>query len=364
MTRNATFQPLRSRTAYRDIELYAPDRTPASIDLSDNTNRWGVPPAALRELRRVSEATASRYPDLYGASLKRALAAYVGVEPAMIVTGCGSDDVLDSAIRAFAEPGELVATPDPSFPMIPLFARMNGLECARIPLDTSYDVDVDSMIEFDPSVIYLCSPNNPTGTTIPRSTLEAVLARARGVVIVDEAYVEFSDASVVDLVEQSSNLLVVRTLSKAFGLAGLRVGYAVGSPALVAEVEKSRGPYKVSAIAERAAVAALTEDLDWVRECIALAIANREALTSELVVRQIDVVPSSSNFVFAPVANSSAIAVRMRQLGVAVRAFDNLLATSPALERTGGSALRISVGPWREIFPALAAFDEARTACA
>lgn len=364
MTENATYETLRSRPSYRDIELYAPNRTPATIDLSDNTNRWGVPPAALRELRRASETSMSRYPDLYGASLKRALAAYVGVEPGMIVTGCGSDDVLDSAIRAFAEPGELIATPDPSFPMIPLFARMNGLECARVSLDPSYSVDAESLIALDPSVIYLCSPNNPTGTTIPRSTIECLLARARGVVIVDEAYVEFSDGSIVDLIERSSKLLVVRTMSKAFGLAGLRVGYAVGDPALVAEVEKSRGPYKLSAIAERAAIAALTEDLGWVRECVALTVANREALTAELAARAIDAVPSSSNFVFAPIANASAIATRMRELGVAVRAFDHLRATSAALERTGGSALRISVGPWREILPTLAALDEARTGCA
>jgi histidinol-phosphate aminotransferase len=364
MMPNTTNGARGSRIGYRDIELYAPDRTPTTIDLSDNTNRWGVPPAAMRELRRATVAAASRYPDLYGASLKRALAAYVGVEPAMIVTGCGSDDILDSAIRAFAEPGDRVVTPDPSFPMVPLFARLNGLECARVPLDGSYAIDVDAIIASDPSVIYLCSPNNPTGTTIPRPAIESVIARARGVVIVDEAYVEFADGSTVDLVEQSANLLVVRTMSKAFGLAGLRVGYAVGAPALVSEVEKSRGPYKVNAIAECAAVAALTEDLDWVRERITLAVTNREALTRELVARDVDVVPSSSNFVFAPITNASAIALRMRQHGVAVRAFDRLPATSSALERTGGSALRISVGPWREILAALAAFDEARTVCA
>ena len=364
MTRNAVTEPLPPRATYRDIELYAPDRTPVAIDLSDNTNRWGVPPAALREIRCSSEASASRYPNLYGASLKRALAEYVGVEPSMIVTGCGSDDVLDSAIRAFAEPGELVAMPDPSFPMIPLFARMNGLECARVPLDASFRVDGDSMIGLHPSVIYLCSPNNPTGTTIPRSTVESIIERARGVVIVDEAYVEFGDASIADLVEQSSHLLVVRTMSKAFGLAGLRVGYAVGAPALVAEVEKSRGPYKVNAVAERAAIAALTEDLDWVREHVAITVANRDALTKELEAREIDVVPSSSNFVFAPIANASQIALRMRRSGVAVRAFEGLRATSPGLERSGGSALRISVGPWPEIAAALTSFDEARTECA
>lgn len=364
MTRNLTREPSRSRTGYRDIELYAPDRAPAAIDLSDNTNRWGVPPSALREIQRASEAAATRYPDLYGASLKRALAAYVGVEPSMIVTGCGSDDVLDSAIRAFANPGELVVTLDPSFPMIPLFARMNGLECAIVPLDASYGVDVNAILDSEASVIYLCTPNNPTGTTIPRATIESVVSQARGVVIVDEAYIEFDGESVVDLVARADNLLVVRTMSKAFGLAGLRVGYAIGPAALIAEVEKSRGPYKVNAIAERAAVAALSNDLEWVRERVALAVRNRDALARELTVRGIDVVPSSSNFVFAPIANAATVALHMRRAGVAVRAFDKLPLISPALERSNGSALRIATAPWPEIAAALTALDEARAACA
>jgi histidinol-phosphate aminotransferase len=364
MTYNHTREVSRPRAGFQGIELYAPDRTPAAIDLSDNTNRWGVPPAALREIQRASEASTSRYPDLYSASLKRALAEYVGVEPSMIVTGCGSDDVLDSAVRAFGNPEELVATSDPSFPMIPLFARMNGLECAIVPLDASYTIDVDATLAANPSVTYLCSPNNPTGTTIPRATIEFVVSQTRGVVIVDEAYIEFGGTSVVDLVTRATNLLIVRTMSKAFGLAGLRVGYAIGAPALIAEVEKSRGPYKVSAIAERAAVAALSDDLEWVRERVALAVRNRDALAHELEGRGIDIVPSSSNFVFAPIANASMISLHMRRAGVAVRAFDNLPAVSPALERSRGSALRVSVGPWPEVAAALTALDEARAACA
>jgi histidinol-phosphate aminotransferase len=364
MSRNAVRESPRPRTGFQDIELYTPDRAPATIDLSDNTNRWGIPPSALLAIQHASESATPRYPDLYGASLKRAMAAYVGVEPSMIGTGCGSDDVLDSAIRAFADPGELVVTADPSFPMIPLFARMNALECKTVPLDSSYGIDVDAMLAENPRVIYLCSPNNPTGTTIPRAAIEYMLSRTRGIIIVDEAYVEFGGTSVADLVWEASNLLVVRTMSKAFGLAGLRVGYAIGASTLIAEVEKSRGPYKVNAIAERAAVAAMSADLDWVRERVALAVLSREALSRELISRGIDVVPSFGNFVFAPLANASAIALHMRRSGVAVRAFERLRMISPALERSGGSALRISVAAWPEIALALAALDDARVACA
>ncbi|MDB4878112.1 MAG: hisD [Gemmatimonadetes bacterium] len=357
-----------TRAAFRDVQLYTPDRGAVAIDLSDNTNRWGAPPAALRELRASPESALARYPDVYAASLKEALAAYVRadcptVSPAMIVTDCGSDDVLDSAIRAFAESGDRLAMLQPSFPMVPLFARMNGLSVDPIPLNASYDLDVDRLLAGDPAIVYLCSPNNPTGTIVPRATIEAVIARARGVVIVDEAYVEFSGASVVDLVARSPRLLVVRTLSKAFGLAGLRVGYGIGNATLIAEVEKSRGPYKVSAASERAAVAALTEDLDWVRARVADAVTNRATLVTALRERGLDVLPSASNFLLAPMKDARGIARGMRDRGVAVRAFSDLHCDIPALQFTNGSALRISVGPWPELEAALAAFDEARAAC-
>ena len=350
------------RAGCETIDLYTPDRSPVAVDLSDNTNRWGVPPAAAREIRRALSGEAARYPDPYGSALKSAAADYIGVSPSMVVTGCGSDDVLDSAIRAFGEPGARIAVIDPTFLMVPIFARLNGLEPVLVPLDTSYAVTADAIGETGASIVYLCSPNNPTGTLIPRATIEAVLERSRGrktLVIVDEAYAEFSGVSVADLVASDPRLLVVRTMSKAFGLAGLRIGYAVGAPALVTGVEKSRGPFKLSAIAERAAVTALTEDLEWVRAHAALAVENRDRTVAELRKRCSDVVPSSANFVLVPVRHASRVARSMRSLGVAVRAFEALPSISPALRASGGGALRVSIGPWTEMEAALAAFDQA-----
>jgi histidinol-phosphate aminotransferase len=348
------------RAGCQTIEPYAPppDRSPVAVDLSDNTNRWGVPPAAARELQRALGGEAARYPDPYAATLKSAIADYLGVSASMVVTGCGSDDVLDSAIRAFGQPGDRVAIIDPSFVMIPTFARLNGLEPVPVPLDESYGLSADAITRVDAGIVYLCSPNNPTGTPIPRATIEAVLERSSGIAIVDEAYAEFSGVSVVDLVGQNARLLVVRTMSKAFGLAGLRVGYGIGSPALVAGIEKSRGPFKVSAIAERAAVAALTEDVQWMRTHVALAIENRDRLTRELRSRGLDPLPSSANFVLVPMRAAARAARSMRSLGVAVRAFETLAQVSPALRASAGGALRISVGPWVEMEAALAALDE------
>ena len=357
-----------ARASYRDIALYAPDRSPCRIDLSDNTNLWGAPPAAMREIERARADTVTRYPQLYAASLKEALSAYVGVPTDMLVTGCGSDDVLDSAIRAFGEPGrgDRVACPDPSFPMIPIFARMNGLVPVGVPLGPSYDADVDAMLGARARIIYVCSPNNPTGTLASRGAIEALVRGVtnEAVIIVDEAYAEFAGVNVLDLLASSDRLLVTRTLSKAFGLAGLRVGYAVGHASMIAEIEKSRGPYKVSAVAARAAEAALGEGLQWVLDHVALAVTHRERLAGEVRRRDLSPIASRANFVLVPIRDAGSVAARMRARGVAVRPFDSLAPVSEALAQSGGGAIRITVGPWEQMEQALAALDEAIAACA
>jgi histidinol-phosphate aminotransferase len=340
-----------ARACYRPISLYAPDRAPAEIDVSDNTNLWGVPPVALETLRGAAESVVTRYPSLYADKLRSAIASYIGVSATEVVTGCGSDDVLDSAIRAFAEPGDLIAYPDPSFAMIPIFASMNGLRSVAVPLRADHSIDADAMLATGARIVYLCSPNNPTGTRMAAEAVRRVVRESNGLVILDEAYAEFAGEGLAGEAPQLSRLLAVRTMSKAFGLAGLRIGYATGAAELVAEVEKSRGPYKVSSLAERAGLAALESDIDWVNEHIALAVELRERLSAELRSRGYAPLPSAANFVLVPVGNAAALAAHMRSLGVAVRPFSKL----PLI----GDALRISVGPWEILERVLAALAEA-----
>lgn len=344
-----------SRASYREISLYAPNRAPCRLDLSDNTNMWGVPPAAMRAIEGACGSLITRYPQLYADSLKRHLARYLGVDPSWVVTGCGSDDVLDSAIRAFGEPGQILAYPDPSFAMVEIFARMNGLEPVAIGLTDDYDADVGAFLAADAAVIYLCSPNNPTGTVLSRAAIERIVTGARGVVILDEAYAEFADSNCLDLLVRSDRLVITRTMSKAFGLAGLRIGYAAAPPHLAREIEKSRGPYKVNAVAEGAAIAALSEDGAWVSERIAEAREMRELLARELDQRGLVPLPSSANFVLARCPQAAAIGARMRENGVAIRPFSGL----PGI----GDGIRITVGPRPMIEECLAALDEA-IACA
>ncbi|WP_411279021.1 pyridoxal phosphate-dependent aminotransferase [Gemmatimonas sp.] len=343
-----------ARAAYDAVPLYDPKRAPVDLDLTDNTNLWGMPPVAERTWRELPVARITRYPTLYAAELKQALSQFVGVTPDMLVTGCGSDDILDSAMRAFGEPGDLVAGPEPSFAMIPIFARMNALAyagCVELP---SHQPDIDALLATRPKLLYLCSPNNPTGALVARDTIERALRDAPGVVFVDEAYAEFAGVSAVDLVTRSDRLLVIRTMSKAFGLAGLRIGYAIGQPSLVMEVEKSRGPYKLNAMAEQTALAALQHDLPWVHEHIALAVSLRERLADALRRRGFAPLESHANFVCLPVTDCVQVGIALRERGVAVRPF-------PALPHSGDT-LRISVGPWPLLERFLTAFDEVMAA--
>jgi histidinol-phosphate aminotransferase len=353
----------RTRAAFEGVVAYKPDRTPVSIDLSDNTSRWGTPPAAIRELGRV-ELLSSRYPDAYSEALRESLANYATVGVKNVVVGAGSDNVLDAAIRAFGEPGDVLAYASPSFHMVPMFARMNALRVNAVPFTASGDVDVDALLAGNPAVVYLCSPNNPTGMSIPRGTIERVVERAPGLVVIDEAYFEFSGATVADLIPHSSRLLVVRTLSKAWGLAGLRVGYALGDAALIREVEKSRGPYTVALPSERAAAAALVEDGAWMTHHVAAAVESREQFAQALAERGWEPLPSASNFVLVPMANARACASAVRAAGIAIRALAGLDFPNGAVRAANGNALRISVGPEAERRALLAALDSWSASCA
>ena len=307
-----------------------------AVDLSDNTNLWGAPPAVDRVLKRIASDGLSRYPSAYSDDLKGAIAAYVGVDESMIVVGCGSDDVLDSAIRAFGAPNDLLVQADPTFSMIPVFAAVNGLAVrAFSPLEAGF---ADSMIASNAAITYLCSPNNPTGTVLDIETVEGIAGNAKGLVIVDEAYIEFGGTSAVSLLKTFDNLLVTRTFSKAFGLAGFRIGYGIASPEIAERVEAARGPYKVTALSERVAIEALSNDREWVSRCVAETIENRARFVNELASLGMKPLDSGANFVLLPVNDSARIENSLRSSGVAVRRFNSL--------NRIGDALRISIGPW------------------
>jgi histidinol dehydrogenase len=346
--------PPTPRAAYGELSLYDPGRTPCDVDLSDNTNLFGPAPSVRSALREAPDASLTRYPSVYAVELKRALAERHGVAPENITTGCGSDDVIDSALRAFGESGDGVAFPDPTFGMISAFGRMNALDAVPVPLTPTMGIDVERLLATRARVMYVCRPNNPTGTLFNRDEIEAVCRRAAGLVLVDEAYADFANDDMVGFATASDRTVVLRTLSKAYGLAGLRVGYAVGPAALIAEIEKSRGPYKVGGLAEAAALAVLRHDAGWVRDRIDDVRENRERLQDELRRRDMPALPSDANFVLVPVlGNAARWGAALRSRGVGTRPFARL----PHL----GDCLRISIGPWQMLLRFLDALDDVRS---
>lgn len=341
-------RPFRARPALANVRRYVPERPPCEIDLTDNTNLFGIAEPVARALRELPPSAVTRYPSPYADRLREALALETGVESASIVTGAGSDDLLDATFAALAEPGERVAFCPPTFSMIPAFAQKNSLVPVACPLD------VEALARVRARIVYVCAPNNPTGALLPEGFLERLLERSDAAIVLDEAYVDFARIpSRGGEAAANPRLIVVRTLSKAFGLAGLRVGFALAEPRVAREIEKTRGPYKVGGVAEIAALAALGPARTWIRERVEESRALRDRFATALQSRGFLPFPSAANFVLVPVATDAiAMSRRMRELGVSVRPF----AALPGI----GDALRISIGPWPMLERALTALEGAR----
>ncbi len=341
----------------------------AVVDLSDNTNLWGAPPAAVRAIRESPSSALSKYPSVYSEPLQQAMLQYMGaagIGGVGVVTGCGSDDVLDSTLRAFGAAGDAIAYSSPTFSMVPVLARLNGLEPVAIPLTATFDLDAERLVDRRAKITYVCAPNNPTATPVSRAAVEYVVANAAGIVLLDEAYAEFAPDTFADLLSRTSRLVVARTFSKAFGLAGLRVGYGVMSTDAARLVERARGPYKVNGIAERAVLAALAptaDGLEWMRAHAAEAIDVRQRLVEALGRIGLSALPSAANFVMVPTARAVELARLLRARGVLVRSFAGLPLEIPVFAASAGTALRIGVGPWAMMQAFLDALSEV-LACA
>jgi histidinol-phosphate aminotransferase len=332
------------------VPIHEAESLEGHIDLSDNTNAWGTPPAATRLIAERSDARLARYPSTYSARLREAIAEYIGVDAEEVVTGCGSDELIDCAFRALCEPGERVAYMDPTFVMTRVFAATNSLVPVPVALQPDGEPDVDAMLAAEPSLLYLCSPNNPTGVAVRPETIESVTNRFTGPVVLDEAYGEFATTTYAATAPSRSGLLVLRTMSKAWGLAGLRVGYALGERGLVRELARVRGPFKVNAVAEQAAEAALRMDEAWMRDTVATTQDIRRRFIEALRSLGFAPLPSDANFVLIPLSDAGIAKRALFTRNISVRAFTAL----PGI----GNALRVTLAPWPVMEQVLATLAE------
>ncbi|MFN4133468.1 MAG: pyridoxal phosphate-dependent aminotransferase, partial [Candidatus Hadarchaeales archaeon] len=232
-------------------------RSPGAINLASNESPYGPSPKVIRTLREEVER-AGVYPDPKAGKLKEAIAKYVGVDPACISIGNGSDELMDLTCRLFLNEGEMVAIPLPSFPFYELSSLSNGGKPFFFNLPGfMWKEEILEKIE-GKRLLFAGRPNNPTGTS-PDETLVEKFAERVDVVVLDEAYVEFAGNSLAKAAAEMENVIVLRTFSKAFGLAGLRIGYAICNRRIAESLEKVRAPFNVNRMAQAAALAALQD---------------------------------------------------------------------------------------------------------
>jgi histidinol dehydrogenase len=284
------------------------------VRFDTNTSPW-----AGASLGDLGVLTLNEYPDTSYAMLTGALAAYTGVSPEAITVGAGADEILDLLAKAYVGAGDPVVLSRPTYAMFRIVSEMAGGRVDAVP-SANLDVDQDQFLlrSRHARLTWLCNPNNPTGELLPIDFIEKVAEASPGVIAVDEAYFEFSTVTAAGLIARFPNLVLVRTLSKAFGLAGVRVGYALAGPEISAALRRVRPPGSLSVVSEALGVQAL-HDQPGMRRRVSSIVESRETLYSELTHLGLEVHPSAANFLLVRAADGAAAWLLRR--GLVVRTF-------------------------------------------
>ena len=340
----------------RQLQPYVPGEQPKGrkfIKLNTNENPYPPAPGVMEAIAANNGEALRLYPDPDATALRQVLADRLGVEMDQIFVGNGSDEVLAFAFQAFFDEGAEIVFPDVTYSFYPVYAGMFGVRYRTVPLKEDFTVDVAGLCGGNSGVV-LANPNAPTGIALPLEQIEVILqANPDVVVLVDEAYVDFGGDSALALLERYPNLLVVQTFSKSRSLAGARIGFAVGSPNLIAAlncVKNSINSYTLDRLAIAAGVAAV-EDKAYFSACCSKVIADREFTIRGLEELGFSVCPSKTNFVFAthPRVEAKVLFAGLRERGILVRYF-----AQPRID----NYLRISIGTHEEMEALLTAMAE------
>lgn len=314
----------------------------ASVFLDANENPYNTP--------------YNRYPDPMQSQLKERIAALKGIDPRSIFLGNGSDEPIDLIIRAFCEPGiDRIVSISPSYGMYEVAANVNNVEFCKVELDKSFDIPVEQLLEAANDwvkVVYFCSPNNPTGNSLSRDRLYRVLDAFKGIVVIDEAYIDFSsEPSFLAELANYPNLVVLQTLSKAWGAAGIRLGMAFASPEIVAILNKIKYPYNINMLTQELALEILNSE-DKMKEQLRAIFSERIRLQAALPTLScvLHLYPTDANFILVDVGNANAAYKHLVKEGVIVRNRTNVALCN--------GCLRITVGTVEENDALLAALKE------
>ena len=316
-------------TKYQALEAYTPGEQPQDqqyIKLNTNESPFPPSPKVVKALSRAELLKLNLYSDPTCGQLVEAIAKRYELQPENVLTGNGSDEILAFAFRAFCGEGKPLAYADITYGFYRSQVALFGLEAKVVPLREDFTLNVDDYMDF-PGTIVIANPNAPTGMTVPRPDIQRLLeADPDRVVIVDEAYVDFGGESCVPMIYRYDNLLVVQTMSKSRSLAGGRVGFALGSPALISalnRVKYSFNPYNVNRLSIIAGAVAV-EDEPYFQTCTAAVQNNRAWTVRELEELGFTVLPSSANFIFAKSDRlpGGELYRKLKENGILVRWFD------------------------------------------
>jgi histidinol-phosphate aminotransferase len=340
--------PLRHvKPAVRQIAAYTLAARRAPVKVNQNENPYDLPEAMKKRVLDAALARPwSRYPDFDPRELLERLAAFAGWRPDGVLAGNGSNELIEALLLVTVGPGTRVLVPEPTFTLYALLTKVLGGELVPAPLGPELEyvpTELRAVREaVTPAVTIVCSPNNPTGSFLEPEDVASLCAQNDGLVVVDEAYHEFAGRSVVPLLADHPNLVVLRTFSKAMGMAGLRVGYLLASPEIVREVNKARLPYNLNFFSQAAALAAL-DDADHLRAQVERIVSDRDELFRRLAhVPGVRPYPSRANFILFELedADPKAVFESIYSRGVLVRD----VSATPRLSR----CLRVSVGSEEE----------------
>ncbi len=306
------------------------------LRLDQNTNLHGQNPA----LTKIDPTTLSAvdYPTRDADGLMDALASWHGLDPDNFLAANGSDEALDILTKTFTGAGQTMASAWPSYSLYPFYATLQDLRFERVPLRGKFQLDVDGLLATQAALTIVATPNNPTGTRFPAGELERLITESPGIVVLDEAYIEYAGLghSFVSRVEEFDNLVVMRTFSKAYGLAALRIGYLVANTQLMERLRLVKPPFNLNLFSERVAAQALDEQ-EWVDAGVTAVREERERLDAALRRLGYETYPSEANFILTrSPAPPAEVLAGLRDQGILVRTFPG----SPMLE----DCVRFSIG--------------------
>jgi histidinol-phosphate aminotransferase len=328
------------RQSIHEMSGYVPGEQPPLgtkiIKLNSNENPYPPSPKALKVLQEIDPEMLRRYPDPTGKTFRIAASKALGVPDDWIAVGNGSDDLLNLIVRAAGEPGKPVVCPSPTYVLYRTLAEIQDAEFVEVPYPDDYKLPVDLLIAAKGSVTFVASPNSPSGTAISVADLEKLAQELSGILVIDEAYVDFAENNALELTKNYSNVIVLRTLSKGYSLAGLRLGFAIANPALLAELNKIKDSYNVDAIAYAVAASAIA-DSDHKTANADKIKASRAKLAVSFQDLGFEVWPSQTNFLLVRPPNGDAkrIYQTLKERGILIRYFNQ-----PRLD----DKLRISIG--------------------